>query len=98
MESLELWYFYNDNCGVCHALWPKVRQLLEQDYPKLKWSCIKASDHLELAGQHRMLSVPGILFFVEGREYFRANGFLSMQELDKQIKPAYQAYFGEGKN
>lgn len=97
MEALELWYFYNDDCSICKSLWPKVEGLLKHSFPQLPYRYLKASDHRELAGQHRMLSVPGILFFVEGREFFRANGLLSLQELERQLHPAYQAYFGEAK-
>lgn len=95
MQELELWYFYGDDCGVCHALWPKVKTLMDTRFPKVHLRYLNAKEHLELAGQHRMLAIPGILFFVEGREHFRANGLVRMQELENQIAPAYGAYFEE---
>jgi len=98
MESLELWYFYGKDCSICHALWPKVKAWQEQNFPKLKLRYLDAQEHAELAGQHRMLSVPGILFFVEGREYFRANGFLQFEALERQVSPAYSAFFPTNKS
>lgn len=95
MQELELWYFYGDDCRVCHALWPKVKALIDSRFPKVHLRYLNAKEHLALAGQHRMLAIPGILFFVEGREHFRANGLISLQELDNQIAPAYHAYFEE---
>lgn len=93
MQELELWYFYNDDCTICQALWPKVSTLLQEEFPKIDLKKLKASEHLQLAGQHRMLSVPGILFFVEGHEHFRANGLVRMDELRQKLRPAYEAYF-----
>ena len=94
MEKLELWYFYGDNCSICRSLGPKVEDLYKIEFPLLHFKKLRASQHRELAGQHRMLSVPGLLFFVEGREHYRANGLVTMDELCGKIQPAYEAYFG----
>lgn len=93
MKELELWYFYSDDCSICEALWPKVASLMATEFPKIILKKLRANDHLDLAGQHRMLSVPGILFFVEGREHFRANGLLRIDDLRQKVLPAYRAYF-----
>lgn len=93
MKKLELWYFYGDNCSICQSLGPKVEALMQSEFPRLHFKKLRATEHRELAGQQRMLSVPGLLFFVEGREYFRANGLVTMGELRKKIQPAYEAYF-----
>lgn len=98
METLEFWYFYQDDCGICHALWPKVEHLLQNKFPQIKVRRLDARQHRELAGQHRMLAVPGLLFFVGGREHFRANGLVTMSELEAKLSPAYEAYFGDFKN
>ena len=94
MEKLELWYFYSDDCAICEALWPKVKALMEGEFPRAALKKWKAQDHLALAGQHRMLSVPGILFFVDGKEHFRANGLLRLDELKQKLKRPYDAYYG----
>lgn len=93
MEKLELWYFYSDDCAICEALWPKVQGLMEGEYPKVALKKWKAQDHLALAGQHCMLSVPGILFFVEGKEHFRANGLLRIADLRHKVGLAYIAFY-----
>jgi thioredoxin 1 len=36
-----------------------------------------------------MLSVPGMLLFLDGREYFRANGMIAMEELEGKIGRPY---------
>lgn len=47
----------------------------------------------ELAGQLQMLSIPGIVVFFDGREYFRANGMISIAELVGRISRPYQMMF-----
>lgn len=66
--------------------------MMEEDFPAIKLSYLNIEEHLELAGQNRMLSVPGIIFWVEGREHFRANGFLYLKQLRDKVAPAYMAY------
>jgi len=88
-------YFYNDICGVCHVLWPKVETLMKEEFPKIKLIRVHAKESLELAGQLRMLSVPGILLYLDGHETFRANGMLSMGELYEKIARPYGLMFEE---
>lgn len=90
---LQLWFFYGQDCSICHDLWPKVKRLVEEKFPKLELRHLDAAEHRELAGQNRMLSVPGILFWVEGREYLRTNGFVRLNQLEDQIQKAYSSYY-----
>jgi thioredoxin 1 len=92
-EPAFMLYFYNDICGVCHVLWPKVEALMEEEFPKIKRIRVHANESLELAGQLRMLSVPGMLLFLDGREYFRANGMIGLGELQQKIARPYGLMF-----
>lgn len=94
-EPAFMLYFFNDICGVCHALWPKVEALMEEEFPKIKLIRVHANESLELAGQLRMLSVPGMLLYMDGHETFRANGMLSMGELHEKIARPYGLMFEE---
>lgn len=42
-----------------------------------------------------MLSVPGMLLYLDGHEYFRANGMVSLAELREKIARPYGLMFGE---
>jgi thioredoxin 1 len=86
-------YFYNNTCGVCKTLWPRVEALIQDDFPELKLYRINALESRELAGQMRMLSVPGMMVFMDGREVFRANGMLTMDELHHRIERPYGIMF-----
>jgi thioredoxin 1 len=86
-------YFYNDTCGVCKVLWPRVEALVKEKFPKIELIRVLAEESRELAGQLRMLSVPGMLLFMDGREYFRANGMIAMEELEGRIGRLYGMMF-----
>jgi len=94
-EPAFMLYFYNDICGVCQVLWPKVESLMKEEFPKIKLIRVHANESLELAGQLRMLSVPGMLLYMDGHETFRANGMLSMGELHEKIARPYGLMFEE---
>jgi thioredoxin 1 len=87
-------YFYNDTCEVCAVLWPRVEALVKEMFPKIELIRVQADESRELAGQLRMLSVPGMLLFLDGREYFRANGMIAMEELERKIGRPYGLMFG----
>lgn len=92
-EAAFMLYFYNDVCGVCHTLWPKVENMMKSLFPNIRVIRVHAGESLELAGQLRMLSVPGILLFLEGREYYRGNGMVSIQEMESAIQRPYNLMF-----
>jgi thioredoxin-like negative regulator of GroEL len=94
-EPAFMLYFFNNTCGVCQVLWPKVEALVNEEFPMIKLVRVHANDSLELAGQLRMLSVPGMLLFLDGREYFRANGMISLGELHEKIARPYGLLFEE---
>jgi thioredoxin 1 len=86
-------YFFNDTCDVCKTLWPQVEALQKEEFPEIKLLRMNATESREMAGQLRMLSVPGIILFMDGREVFRANGMISIQELESRIARPYGMMF-----
>ena len=67
---------------------------MKEKFPKIELIRVQAAESHELAGQLRMLSVPGMLLFLDGREYFRANGMIGMEELEGKIGRPYGLMFG----
>ncbi|AFL82955.1 thioredoxin domain-containing protein [Belliella baltica DSM 15883] len=86
-------YFYQDKCGVCKTLFPKVKELLEQEFPKMEMLVLEAEQNRALAAQLRMLSVPGIMVYFEGKEFFRSNGLVTIGELDHRLRRLYEMFF-----
>ncbi len=90
-----LLYFINNTCSVCQALRPKLEGLLKVRFPEIEFIGVDAAESREFAGQLQMMTVPGILLFLEGREYLRSSGMTSITELEEKIGRFYGLMFGE---
>ena len=87
-------YFFQDRCGVCKMLFPKVKNLMENQFPKIELIVLDADKNRELAAQLRMLAVPGILVFFDSKEFLRSNGLVTINELESKIERPYGLFFG----
>ncbi|GHB35400.1 thioredoxin family protein [Mongoliitalea lutea] len=87
-------YFYQDTCGVCAMLFPKLQAMVYEKFPQLEIIRIEAEKNRELAGQLRMLAIPGILLMLDGKEYMRSNGLVALGELEQKIGRYYNLMFG----
>ncbi len=81
-------YISRANCGVCHALMPQVKHLLEE-FPVIRLGHVNADEVEEIAGRFLVLTVPALLLFVEGKEMIREARFVPMESLQKRISKIY---------
>jgi thioredoxin 1 len=86
-------YLYSEKCNVCTSLFPKVKELIENKFPKVTLIILDAIENRGLAAQIRMFSVPGIILFIDGKEQFRANGLVMLSELERKIEKPYRMMF-----
>ncbi|MBS9523001.1 thioredoxin family protein [Litoribacter ruber] len=93
-----LFYFTGEACTVCASLKPKLSELMISKFPKVEVHYLEISKSSMLCAQLRMLSVPGILFIMDGKEVFRSNGLISMKVLEAKIERPYSLFFENGKN
>lgn len=87
-------YFSTDTCSVCHALKPKVDQMIAGDFPQMKSLYIPSDQQPELAAQNRVFTAPTILVFFEGRETIRKSRSFGIEELKAEIQRLYTILFG----
>ncbi|MCH7412722.1 thioredoxin family protein [Belliella sp. R4-6] len=86
-------YLYQEDCGICTVLYPKVCEMLDKDFPKMEMIILHAEQNRELAAQIRMLSVPGIILYFDGKEFFRSAGVVTVSELKSRIGRLYEMFF-----
>lgn len=86
-------YIARKDCGVCHALLPQVEKLLE-NYPHIAFGVIDAEKVKDVAGRFSVFTVPVLLFFVEGKEYFREARFVHMDILKEKMNKIVRLYEG----
>ena len=75
--------FTSEMCGVCHAIDPRLKDLIK-DYsiPLIEINITK--DQLT-SGQHRVFTVPTILVFTEGQEILRESKFIDLNRVEKSL-------------
>lgn len=92
-ENTFLLYFTSPDCNVCKTLIPKVRDMIASEFPLLKLHVVDIASNKEMAGKYQIFTVPVVLVFFEGREFFRKVRNFSISELQKEIERPYQLFF-----
>lgn len=92
-EPALLGYFSTDACNVCKVLKPKVDELIQNEFPKLKMVYVKSDVLPDIAGQHRVFAAPTILVFFDGRETIRKSRSIGVDELRREIERPYSIIF-----
>lgn len=92
-EDAVLIYFSHEECNVCKVLKPKIKALLEEDFPKITMAYADTVKHPKIAGQQSIFTVPTILVYFGGREYIRVSRNIGVQALAKQIERPYGMMF-----
>lgn len=84
-----LTYFSHERCSVCKILRPRIEILLKNKFPKMYFQYIDADENTEITGQYGVYTVPVIIAFFEGKEFFRFNRNFSLQDLEDKIHRYY---------
>ncbi|WP_435920784.1 thioredoxin family protein [Paenibacillus sp. DYY-L-2] len=88
-HKLSFLYISSPECNVCHAILPKLRELLD-NYPQIRLGHINANQVGEVAAKFLVFSVPALLLMVEKKEYIRSDRFVRFDTLNKQIGQVYE--------
>ena len=94
-EPALLGYFSTEACNVCKVLKPKVEELVQAKFPKIKLAYIKSDKLPEVAAQNQVFAAPTILVFIEGRESIRKSRNIGISELQREIERPYSMMFPE---
>ena len=86
-------YFSGENCGVCEALRPKVKDLFDDSFPKIKQYFISASEHKDIAANFNVFSVPTVLVFLDKKEFIRKSRNISMGAFKDELSRPYNLFF-----
>lgn len=92
-KAAVLLYFYNDNCAPCKVLRPKVKELVQDNFPQIEFRLINAEQFPETSAQYGVFASPTILVFFEGKEYIRESKNISISELHDKIERIYRMIF-----
>jgi thiol-disulfide isomerase/thioredoxin len=91
-HKLGILYVSRPDCNVCHAILPKLRELLVH-YPQIHLGHINAKQVEAVAARFMIFAVPTILVMIEQKEYLRADRFVRFDQLNEQIEQIYTQIF-----
>ena len=86
-------YFWNASCSVCGPLYDKLSILINEQFPKLELHKLNIAEHPELRAEYQVFSSPLIIFMLDGKEYFRSSGAVSVKEISSKIERLYALKF-----
>ena len=89
-----LLYISTEGCNVCRELKPKIRKLLDSNFPKIKFLYINIDEIKEATGRLSVFAVPTILIFFDGKEFFREGRNLGIIQLNEKLDRPYSMLFG----
>ncbi len=92
-ENALLVYFSTETCSVCKVIKPKVAELIQTIFPRIKLIYVKTDILPEVAAQNRVFTVPTILVYFEGKEYIRKSRNIGIGELENEIERPYSLVF-----
>lgn len=93
LENHELSFLYvsTPECSTCHAILPKLRELLEP-YPLIHLGHIDASQVKEVAEKFLILTAPIMLLMIDQKEYLREDRFVRFDRLKEKLEQIYGMY------
>jgi len=94
LEAAVAVYFSAPNCGVCHALRPKVETMLDEHFPLIKFVHVEIDKSPDISGVYGVFSAPTLLIFFEGKEFLRKVRLMGIQELQEKISRPYDLLMG----
>lgn len=77
--------FWASWCGPCRMLSPIVDEFAEEN-PDIKVGKVNVDDENELARQFRIITIPTLLVFKDGKVINRSAGVVSKEEIEDMVK------------
>lgn len=77
-------YFGDESCGVCTALFPKLKAMLNK-YDNIKLAYVDIKALMEASSKYSIFTMPVFLFYIDSKEILREARFISVDELEEKI-------------
>lgn len=87
--------FGGAHCNVCHAIKPKLEEMVTQQFPKMGFAYIDCEAHTDLCAQRGVFSLPVVQAYFMGQksgEWVRA---FSLGEIAEALQRPYAMVFEE---
>lgn len=85
--------FTGPHCGICHAVTPRLEELLAKHFPRLTFLRVDIERIPDAAAHYQVHAIPSLLFFFEGRESQRFVRAFGIEEVRAAIERPYRLLF-----
>lgn len=86
-------YFSSPNCGVCQVLKPKLMEMMNGLYPKIKAYQVDTALYPDVAAQLGFYTNPSFIVYLDGHEFLRRSRSISLKEIDESLARPYKLMF-----
>ncbi|WP_037283538.1 thioredoxin family protein [Saccharibacillus sacchari] len=90
-SGLSFLYVSTPDCSTCHALLPKLRELLN-DYSSIRFAHLDATEVEEVAERFLILAAPIMLLLIDGKEFLREDRFVRFGLLQEKLDRIVEHY------
>lgn len=77
--------FWAQWCGPCRMIAPTLEEL-DREHPEVKFTKLNVDDFPEVASRHGVMSIPTLLFFVDGVLKDNAIGVVPKAVIEQKLK------------
>jgi len=92
-EIAVLLFFNTISCNVGESLEPKIKNLLNSNFPKLKFYTVDINFSPKVAAKCNAFVEPTLIVYFEGKETIRKSRNIGIYELESLIAKPYQLIF-----
>ena len=86
-------YFSTDKCNVCKILKPRLKEFLNEKYPKMEFAYVNINESQEVSANNQVFAAPTILFCFDGKEFIRKSRNINISALAQEIGRLYSMAF-----
>lgn len=92
-EQALLILFGGRDCNVCHAIKPKLIDLITDRYPKMKMVYVDCHVVIDACSQNGVLSLPTLQVFFSGKRFIQEVRTFSLTRVVNEIERPYAMAF-----
>lgn len=78
--------FWAPWCGPCRMMGPVFDKVAEKMGGQVKFTKMNTDENVRLAQQYRVMAIPSLIVFAQGKEVRRNVGFIKESELESMLR------------
>ena len=84
--QIEILLFSGQGCSICQVIKPKIKAMVNQNFPEISLQVIDIEKKPLLAAEHSVFTLPVLLLRIDKKEYHRFMGSFSLLEVQQNIQ------------